>query len=242
MGDNEELVELPLRKKYERNSQIDEQVTDLLRESLSYVERFARIPYGQPGYIYTEALVELFFRRRDETQQEEAKRLLAVILKRVKVWAYRLCKQAAVPDCEECSNEIVSEVGMQLAQGNLDSHYFWCCNFIAALKRTFSKYLQRLKRQQGNVISLEAAAYEDAAAPIETTADCEADIITQALNRLSVEKLFQALTPKQTRIVKLLRDGYSQAEIANELNCTDRTVRNMIQRIKQVMIDHEIAP
>ncbi|HLI49920.1 MAG TPA: helix-turn-helix domain-containing protein, partial [Chthonomonas sp.] len=229
--------------RYHRHAEIDEQVRELKQEPLSYIEERAQVRYGHSEYVYSETLVELFFHWRDQGDRRAANRILKIILDRIKNRASAWCATARISDCEEFVGNVISNVGHQLANGNLDSHYFWCCNFIGALKRIFSKYYHEEKRRQQRIPqSLDASyGYSDDGAHHgvvlgDRIAVAEIDSIKQALSRMYVDHFFQLLKPAEVRVAKLLMDGYNQQEIAEQLGCTDRTVRNIIQRIKDVMI------
>ena len=56
----------------------------------------------------------------------------------------------------------------------------------------------------------------------------EAAILTE-----TVERLFQAIAPDDRPIVEQILVGYTVAEVAERLDCSDRTVRRVRQRAKQ---------
>lgn len=243
MADKLEQDGTSQQHRYYRRAEIDEQVRELMQEPLSYIEERAQVRYGHSEYVYSETLVELFFHRCNGGQRQAADRLLRIILDRIKHLAYAWGTKAYVSDCEEFVGNVISGAGYQLANGNLDSHYFWCCNFIGALKRIFYKYYREdRRRQQRSPLSLDASyGYSDDGAHCgivlgDRIAVAEIDSIKQALSRMYIDHFFQLLKPAEVRVAKLLMDGYNQQETAEQLGCTDRTVRNIIQRIKDAMV------
>ena len=50
-----------------------------------------------------------------------------------------------------------------------------------------------------------------------------------------VENVLRQLEPHQRPILELLLQGHNQAEIAQELQCSERTVRRTLDRVKALL-------
>jgi RNA polymerase sigma-70 factor (ECF subfamily) len=55
-----------------------------------------------------------------------------------------------------------------------------------------------------------------------------------------LETFMRDLRPQDRRILELRLQGWTQDEIAREMNCTERTVRRVLDRIRALAEDHDI--
>lgn len=53
-----------------------------------------------------------------------------------------------------------------------------------------------------------------------------------------VENILRQLEPHQRPILELRLQGYNQAEIAQELQCSERTVRRILDKVKRLLAEH----
>jgi RNA polymerase sigma-70 factor, ECF subfamily len=90
------------------------------------------------------------------------------------------------------------------------------------------KHLRAARRDAGRDGRSDEASERLAWLPDRAPTPEEAAILTE-----TVERLFQAMTPEDRPIVEQILAGYTVAEVAKRLDCSDRTVRRVRQRAKQ---------
>jgi RNA polymerase sigma factor (sigma-70 family) len=90
------------------------------------------------------------------------------------------------------------------------------------------KHLRAARRDAGRDVHSDEASEHSARLADRAPTPEEAAVLTE-----TVERLFQAMTPEDRPIVEHILFGYTVAEVADRLDCSDRTVRRVRQRAKQ---------
>jgi RNA polymerase sigma factor (sigma-70 family) len=89
------------------------------------------------------------------------------------------------------------------------------------------KHLRAARRDAGRDVRADEASERSAWLPDRAPSPEEAVVLTE-----TVDRLFQAMTPEDRPIVEQILLGYTVAEVAQRLDCSDRTVRRVRQRAR----------
>lgn len=167
--------------------------------------------------------------RHDETTEEEKRRLFDRLVERYAAYIHTRC-QLAVSDPERCKDyeqEVLLAIWINLDK-LLPSWPEWL--WVKYQVRHTLDHLRRANARRER---------ETAALTIEEVADRDAEWVYHC--RETIDAMLLRLEPDERAVVTLYLQGYTQAEMAQEMNITHEAMRKrwqrMIEKLKKINLE-----
>jgi RNA polymerase sigma factor (sigma-70 family) len=93
------------------------------------------------------------------------------------------------------------------------------------------RYLKAARRDASSEVTLRESGIRESRIPDRAPTPVEAAILTE-----TVERLFQSMEPEDRPIIEYIFMGYTAEEVAEQLDCSERTVRRVRQHAKNRLL------
>jgi RNA polymerase sigma factor (sigma-70 family) len=215
-----------------REPRVEAQLRDLLNAPRAEFWRRAAVrDHTSLDWIQEETLVGLLRIWDREGDAKTADRIAELLIERTarKITRHIACWKLASKQVVECTQDVQISLIEAIYSGER-SHEFWEVRFWVCLERRINNAVRKYRTQTDHETTLQPLEDEDGhlTERIETFA---AATPISPQERVEMSEALALLTENE-RVAFVLYNGeqWSQQEIADHLNVTDRTVRNLLGR------------
>lgn len=236
----EQILERPC---YKRDDIIDQQVETHYQQSWCHIEKILSANNACHPAILPETLVDLhLIWMRMGRYKDAEKALMYLVEKHLKLYTCKAC--ANLVHCSDDRADFAEDVLEHILKNltlvgtnNNKSTSFIRCNFYITIKLIIIKVRKKWYHHKSHCLNatdispLEPSDQETNS--LQNIPDSSPSPEGIAISNLRVAEIFQLLTDEEQHVLLLLMDGLNQKQIATQIGKTDRTVRNIIERIKR---------